>query len=162
MFSEVEGSSESVVEPWFKPLAYAVVLLRREGYPCVFHPDYYGAEYEDLGRDEKPHRIVMPSHRFLIDRFLQARRGYAWGPQVDYLDHWNRVGWVRLGDERHPKAMAVLMSDGQEGTKWMEVARPNGTFHDLTGHVPEPVVANEAGWGEFRCRGGSVSVWVEQ
>jgi len=24
---------ESVVESWFKPLAYAIILLRREGYP---------------------------------------------------------------------------------------------------------------------------------
>ena len=40
---------ESTVEPWFKPLAYAIILLRQEGYPCVFHPDYYGAEYEDSG-----------------------------------------------------------------------------------------------------------------
>lgn len=153
---------ESVVEPWFKPLAYALVLLRREGYPCVFYADYHGAEYEDLGRDGNPHRIVMPSHRWLIDKFLRARRHYAWGPQVDYLDHWNRVGWVRLGDERHPKAMAVLMSDGHEGSKWMEAGRANARFTDLTGHVKEPVVTNDAGWGEFRCNGGSVSVWVQE
>jgi alpha-amylase len=152
---------ESVVEPWFKPLAYALILLRREGYPCVFYPDYYGAEYEDYGRDGNKYRIVMPSHRFLIDKFLHARKHYAWGPQIDYLDHWNRVGWVRLGDDHHKKAMAVLMSDGQEGTKWMEVGRTNTRFTDLTEHVKEPVVTNDAGWGEFRCNGGSVSVWVQ-
>ncbi|MFM6455838.1 MAG: alpha-amylase family glycosyl hydrolase, partial [Planktothrix sp.] len=28
---------ESVVEPWFKPLAYAIILLRQEGYPCIFY-----------------------------------------------------------------------------------------------------------------------------
>jgi alpha-amylase len=154
-------SLESVVEPWFKPLAYALILLRREGYPCVFYPDYYGADYEDYGRDGNRYPIVMPSHRFLIDKFLHARAHYAWGPQIDYLDHWNRVGWVRLGDDRHKKAMAVLMSDGQEGTKWMEVGRTNARFSDLTGHVTEPVVTNDAGWGEFRCNGGSVSVWVQ-
>ncbi len=153
---------ESVVEPWFKPLAYALILLRREGYPCVFWADYHGAEYEDLGRDGNRHRIVMPSHRWLIDKFLHARRQYAWGPQVDYLDHWNRVGWVRLGDERHPKAMAVLMSDGHEGSKWMEAGRANARFTDLAEHVKEPVVTNDAGWGEFRCNGGSVSVWVQE
>jgi len=153
---------ESTVEPWFKPLAYAIILLRREGYPCVFYADYYGAEYEDVGRDGNQYRIVMPSHRWLIDKFLYARQRYGWGPQVDYLDHWNRIGWVRLGDAEHPKAMAVLMSDGQEGTKWMEVARPNARFVDLAEHVKEPVITNDAGWGEFRCSGGSVSVWVEQ
>ena len=55
---------ESVVEPWFKPLAYALILLRREGYPCVFQADYDGAEYEDYGKDGNKHRIVMPSHRW--------------------------------------------------------------------------------------------------
>ena len=152
---------ESVVEPWFKPLAYAAILLRREGYPCIFHADYYGAEYEDVGRDGNHHKIVMPSHRTLIDIFLHARKHYAHGPQYDYFDHWNRVGWTRLGNAEHPKAMAVLMSDGQEGPKMMEVGRRNASFTDLTGHVRDKVVTNDQGWGEFRCNGGSVSVWVE-
>ncbi len=153
---------ESVVEPWFKPLAYALILLRREGYPCVFYPDYYGVEYEDRGRDGNLHRIVMPSHRFLIDKFLYARKHYAYGPQLDYFDHWNRIGWTRHGDEEHPKAMAVLLSDGPEGVKWMDVARVHRRFIDITGHITEPVVSNEDGWGEFRCRSASVSVWVEE
>jgi alpha-amylase len=153
---------ESTVEPWFKPLAYAMILLRQEGYPCLFYPDYYGAEYEDQGRDGKRHRVVLPSHRWLIDKFLHARRRYAWGPQYDYLEHWNRVGWTRLGDAAHPKAMAVLMSDGPGGTKWMEVGKPRARFADLTEHVREPVETNEHGWGEFCCNGGSVSVWVQE
>src|SRR5580765_9676 len=51
---------ESYVEPWFKPLAYAIILLRAEGYPCVFLADYDGADYEDKGI-----RITLPSHKFL-------------------------------------------------------------------------------------------------
>ena len=43
-----------MVEPWFKPLAYALILLRREGYPCIFYADYYGAEYEDWGQTAAP------------------------------------------------------------------------------------------------------------
>ena len=35
---------ESVVEPWFKPLAYALILLQRDGYPCIFYADYFGVE----------------------------------------------------------------------------------------------------------------------
>lgn len=156
-------SLESVVEPWFVPLAYAAILLRRDGYPCLFHPDYYGAEYEDTGRDGNRHRVVMPSNRLLLDVFLNARKEYGHGEQVDYFDHWNRIGWVRLGDAAHPKAMAVLMSDGPEGTKWMGTGRPEGTrFRDVTGHVAEPVAVNADGFGEFRCRGGSVSVWVQE
>jgi alpha-amylase len=44
----------------------------------------------------------------------------------------------------------------------MEVGRPHTTFVDLTGHVHEPITTNEHGWAEWRCNGGSVSVWVEQ
>lgn len=153
---------ESVVESWFKPLAYAVILLRREGYPCIFSADYFGAEYEDIGRDGERHKISMPSHRSLIDIFLKARKEYAHGSQNDYFDHWNRIGWTRLGDAEHPKAMAVLMSDGPDGTKWMEVGRRNAAFVDLTGHVDGRIITNADGWGEFRCAGGSVSVWVEE
>jgi len=153
---------ESVVEPWFKPLAYAFILLRAEGYPCVFYPDYYGAEYEDTGKDGGRYRIIMPSHKFLLDIFLKARRLYAYGPQYDYLDHYNCIGWTRLGDENHPKSLAVLMSDGPPGSKWMEVGKPGAGFTDLTGHVKEPVRANSDGWAEFFCNGGSVSVWLQE
>ena len=34
--SQVGGVLESYVEDWFKPLAYAVILLREQGYPCLF------------------------------------------------------------------------------------------------------------------------------
>jgi len=152
---------ESVVEPWFKPLAYAIILLRQEGYPCVFHADYYGAEYEDWGKDGNRYNIFMPSHRWIIDKLLYARKHYAYGPQYNYLDHWNTIGWTRLGDADHPQGMAVIMSDGSEGSKWMEVGKPNTKFIDLTEHIKEPVYTNEWGWGEFRCLGGSVSVWVQ-
>lgn len=150
-------SLESVVESWFKPLAYAIILLRREGYPCVFYADYYGAHYKDKG-----HEIWLHSHRWLIDKFLHARQNYAYGNQYDYFDDQNIIGWTRLGNSEHPKAMAVLMSDGPAGSKWMEVGKRNAIFHDLTEHIKEPVHTNGDGWGEFRCNGGSVSVWLEQ
>jgi alpha-amylase len=150
-------SLESVVESWFKPLAYAIILLRREGYPCVFYADYYGAHYKDKG-----HEIWLDSHRWLIDKFLHARQNYAYGNQYDYFDDQNIIGWTRLGNQEHPKAMAVLMSDGPGGSKWMEVGKRNAIFHDLTEHIKEPVNTNGDGWGEFRCNGGSVSVWLEQ
>jgi alpha-amylase len=151
---------ESVVEPWFKPLAYALILLRREGYPCVFHADYYGAEYDDRGQDGNLYHVAMPSHRFLLDHFLMARREYAYGPQYDYFDHPTTIGWTRLGDSEHPAGLAVLMSNGDAGFKWMEAGQSGMVYRDITGHLSETVITNEHGWGEFHCRGGSVSVWV--
>ncbi|MGL5081065.1 MAG: alpha-amylase [Microcoleaceae cyanobacterium] len=153
---------ESVVEPWFKPLAYAIILLRREGYPCVFYPDYFGAHYRDRGRDGNDYDIFMDSHKTIIDKFLIARRNFAFGDQYDYFDHEDVIGWTRIGTEEHPLAMAVILSDGPNGSKWMEVRKPNTTFRDLTGNIPETLVTNEQGWAEFRCNGGSVSVWVEE
>ncbi|NJK99652.1 MAG: alpha-amylase [Spirulinaceae cyanobacterium RM2_2_10] len=155
-------SLEAVVEPWFKPLAYAIILLREQGYPCVFYADYYGAHYRDRGRDGNEYEIWLDSHRWIIDRLLFARQHFAYGPQYDYIDHFNTIGWTRLGSAQHPYALAVLLSDGPAGHKWMEVGKPNTDFYDITGHIPEPIHTNAYGWAEFRCRGGSVSVWVEQ
>ena len=32
--------TERSIQDWFKPLAYALILLREQGYPCVFYGDY--------------------------------------------------------------------------------------------------------------------------
>jgi alpha-amylase len=103
----------------------------------------------------------MDSHREILDRLLKARQHFAYGPQYDYFDHPNQIGWTRLGTEDNPRAMAVMLSNGPGGGKWMEVGRPNTTFYDLTGHIPDTITTNDDGWAEFRCNGGSVSVWVE-
>lgn len=155
-------SLESIVEPWFKPLAYALILLRRDGYPCIFYGDYYGAHYKDYGKDGNEYEIWMDSHRFLIDKFLHARKTYAFGEQYDYFDHANAIGWTRLGNDEHPGGMAVVLSNGSDGTKYMEVKQPNRTYIDITEHIAEPIVTNDEGWAEFRCNAGSVSVWVPQ
>ncbi|MEO0520252.1 MAG: alpha-amylase [Cyanobacteria bacterium P01_A01_bin.116] len=155
-------SLESVVEPWFKPLAYALILMRKDGYPCVFYADYYGAHYKDNGTDGGEYEIWLDSHQWLIDKFLEARRQYAYGDQYDYFDHANTIGWTRLGTEDFPGGLAVVMSNGNEGTKWMEVGQANRTYVDLTEHIDEPITTNDEGWADFRCPAGSVSVWVPQ
>lgn len=151
---------ESVVEPWFKPLAYATILLRRGGYPCIFYPDYYGAEYKGVGKDGNEYDINMPSHKWLIDRFLGARRSHSFGEQKDYFDHPNCIGWTRTGNTEHPGGMAVLLSNDADCSKSMSTGSAGMTYGDITEHIKETVTTNGDGWGEFRCRGGSVSVWV--
>ncbi|MGD1856852.1 MAG: alpha-amylase [Leptolyngbyaceae cyanobacterium] len=153
-------SLESVVEPWFKPLAYAMILLRSGGYPCIFYADYYGAHYTDSSDDGNEYEIWLDSHRWMIDKFLHARHTYAYGKQYDYFDHPNTVGWTRLGDSEHPGGMAVVLTNGDQGQKWMETGQPNQTYIDITEHVDTPVTTNEEGWGDFSCMAGSVSVWV--
>ncbi|MFK8183388.1 MAG: alpha-amylase [Phormidesmis sp.] len=153
-------SLESVVEAWFKPLAYALILLRKDGYPCLFYADYYGAHYTDKGTDGGDYEIWLDSHRWIIDKFLEARRNYAFGDQYDYFDHPNTVGWTRLGTEQLPGGMAVVISNGDAGSKWMEIGQPNRTYKDITEHVSEPITTNAEGWADFTCSAGSVSVWV--
>ncbi len=139
---------EHPIQDWFKPLAYALILLRGEGYPCLFYPDYYGAP----GRQ---------SHRTVLDQLLAVRRDHAYGEQRDYFDDGNVVGWTRLGDAEHPRAIAVVLSDGPGGSKSMFVNRPGARFRDSLGNVADTVTVGGDGNGQFRCNGGSVSVWVE-
>jgi alpha-amylase len=148
---------ESTVEPWFKPHAYALILLRRDGYPCIFWADYFGSTYQDKGRD-----VRLYSHQYLIDKFLYARKAFGYGDQHDYLDHPNTIGWVRTGSQQHPGAMAVLLTNGSDGSKWMNVYRAGARFYDITGHFAEKVVTNADGWGNFKCPAGNVSVWLQE
>jgi alpha-amylase len=144
---------ESWVMDWFKPLAYALILLRGDGYPCVFYGDYFGNPGDGHGN----YKLV--SHRKLIDDFLQARAKHMHGEQHDYFDHPTCVGWLWTGDAAHPITLAVVMSTADAGTKRMKTMQPCKTFRDLTGHWPEPVTADETGEAEFRCPPGKVSVW---
>lgn len=153
---------ESPVEAWFKPLAYALILLRAEGYPCIFYPDYYGAEYRDYGADGTLKTVELTSHRYLIDRMLLARKHFAYGDQIDYFDDHNIIGWTRLGTELHPHGLAVVMSDGPGGEKTMKTCKAETTFVDLTQHCHESVSTNAEGWGCFPCQGGSISIWIPE
>ncbi len=151
---------ESVVEPWFKPIAYALILLRRDGYPCVFYADYFGATYCDAGSDGNMHEVSIPSHQQTLDVFLALRRNAAYGEQCDYFDHPNCIGWTRAGDADHPGGFAVVVSNGDSGTKRMHVASPNTQYADITGHLKASITTDAEGWAEFLCAPGSVSVWT--
>lgn len=153
-------SLESVVEPWFKPLAYALILLRRDGYPCIFFADFYGAHYTDKGPDGQDHEVWMDSHQFLIERYLEARHRWGYGEQFDYFEDANCIGWTRLGDDEHAGGMAVVISNGEGGVRPMELRQPKRRYVDITGHIEDTVESGDDGWGNFPCPSGSVSVWV--
>ena len=153
---------ESAVQDWFKPMAYAFILLRQEGYPNVFHADYYGANYTTSDNGCNNTTITIASHKAAIDKLLDARKNYAYGSQIDYLDHHDVIGWTRSGNAEHPEAMAVIMTDNASSSKWMNVNRANKTFKDVTGNRTDTITSNGDGWANFPVNGGSYSVWVEQ
>lgn len=157
-------SLEAPVDPWFKPIAYALILLREKGYPCIFHPDLYSAEYIDKGQDGNDHHIIMPALASL-PLFCRIRKEASYGIQHDYFDHSNCVGWTREGEDDLPlSGCAVVISNGEPGNKRMFIGKRHAGkyFLDALKHEMQEILVDENGEAEFYCPGGSVSVWVEK
>jgi len=145
---------ESWVQDWFKPLAYALILLRQDGYPCIFYGDYYGISGDN----------PIPGKKEILDKLLSARLHHAYGEQVDYFDHPNTIGWVRLGDEAHENSgLACVITNGDEDTKRMCLGDRNAgtSWREVTGAFPDAITLDEGGWADFPCHAGSLSVWVK-
>lgn len=144
----------SWVQDWFKPIAYALILLRKQGYPCIFYGDYYGIPYQNIS-----------SKKEILEKLIKARKYFAYGNQNDYFDDQNIIGWTLEGDYEHSDSgMAVILSNGNSGNKIMNVGpRLAGSIlYDYTGNVQEQVYVDKEGNGIFYCNGGSVSVWVKK
>ncbi len=140
---------QSPVAQWMKPLAYAIILLQEKGIPCVFYGDYYGI----------PHDGIEPVKE--LDTLLGLRRDMAYGPEHDYYDDDNIVGFTREGEDSS-QGLAVIMSDGPGGTKTMYVGKAHAgqTFQDVLGRCSGQAVIDEQGNGTFETIGGNVSVWT--
>lgn len=144
---------ESTVEEWFKPAAYALILLREDGLPCLFYGDYYGIEGE----------FAQESFQEVLDTLLYARKELAYGEQKDYFDDPNCIGWTRSGNEGGTP-LAVTTSNDVANSKTMEIGSDwaGQTFHDILGNCSDTVTIDEDGWGDFPVSEKSVSVWTIQ
>jgi len=154
-------SLESTVDYWFKPLAYAIILLRQQGTPLVFYPCLYGVSYTDK-KDEVQLDIHLEKVHEL-EQLLHVRKQLAYGNQNEYFDHPNVIGWTREGiDEIANSGCAVLLSNGDDGEKIMHMGihHANKIFVDCCGHVNEQVTTDNDGNGLFFVKGGKVSVWI--
>ncbi|ALC82883.1 MULTISPECIES: alpha-amylase [Bacillus] len=151
--SQPNESLESWVEDWFKQSAYALILLRQDGYPCVFYGDYFG-----IGGEEQ-----VDGKKEAIDPLLYARYHKAYGEQTDYFDHPNTIGWVRHG---HPEILhsgcAVVISNGKDGQKRMYVGeeRAGEVWVDFTRTRSDQITIQEDGTAVFPVNEKSVSVWA--
>jgi alpha-amylase len=150
---------ESTVKDWFKPLAYAIILLSENAYPCVFYPDLFGAEYTDA-KDGKEIKIVMPAIE-VLPALLKARQQFAYGDEIRYFDHPDCIAWVRKGDVEHSGCVTIL-SNNQEGFKEMELGKEYAqtTFKDFLGQRDDKITTDENGKAVFTVNARSVSVWV--
>ena len=144
---------ESFVDRWFKPAAYSIILLRNEGYPTVFYGDFYGIPYSNIEPIEE------------LKTIIQLRKEKAYGEQYDYFDNQNYIGWTREGDGEHIKSgLAVTISNSFDGEKRMYVGSKfaGKRFIDVFGNFEEKVIIDEEGYGVFKVKGKSVSIWVEE
>lgn len=143
--TQIGQSLQSWIEDWFKPIAYALILLREAGYPCIFYGDYYGLkgyEYKGIAQD--------------LERLLYLRKQWAYGQQTDYFDKSDVIGWTR------EKGLAVLISIGNADIKKMYVGQKYAgmIFYDYMENILEDVKIDEEGFGLFKVNGGSLSVYV--
>ncbi|KAL2818360.1 glycoside hydrolase superfamily [Aspergillus granulosus] len=148
-------SLETPIAPFFKPLAYALILLRDKGQPCLFYGDLYG-----IGASNK--HSSVPSYACKLATLTQARKLYANGAQRDYFDKPNCIGFIRYGNARHPFGLACVMSNAGPSRKRMYVgwAHAGEQWTDILNGRTESIKINRKGYGVFPVAAYSVSVWV--
>ncbi|KAJ9603322.1 hypothetical protein H2200_012100 [Cladophialophora chaetospira] len=147
---------ETPIEGFFKPLAYSLILLRQQGYPCIFYGDLYGMK----GENPEP-----PSCGEKLPHLILARKLFAYGDQEDYIDDDpNCYAFVRRGTDDRKSGLACIMSNASPKTRKMAVGKEHSgeIWTDLLGWQNEEVKIDEEGYGEFMCSGTSVSVWVNR
>lgn len=151
--SQPGQSLESWIQDWFKEIAYALILLRKDGYPCVFAGDYYGLQGN----------VKTEPKKEIIDKLLDARHKYSYGEQDEYFDNPQVVGWVRRTDAEH-SSLAVLISIGDMAEKEMFVGEEEKgkTYIDLSGKNTNEVLIDENGSGMFEVGPGAVTYWVDK
>ncbi|KAI0956156.1 hypothetical protein AcV7_006632 [Taiwanofungus camphoratus] len=156
--TQIGQALESWVGSNFKLQAYALILLRGEGHPCVFYGDLYPNQecYDD--------RIAHG-----LRRLLHARRKFAYGMRTDYFQDRNCIGFVRLGSSSHGGCAVVISNatyrnemKGPMHTIRMNVGENNGglSFHAFM-EPSEQIDISADGWGHFTCLPGRVQVWVK-
>lgn len=149
--TQPEQSLQSYVERWFKLSAYSIILLRDEGYPCVFYGDFYGIKHNNIEKIEG------------LKEMITIRKDKAYGRQNDYFDNASCIGWTREGDEDHIKSgVAVLISNKFDSEKRMYIGKHlvGEEFIDVIGNCEEKVIVDEEGYGIFKVKAKSVSVWI--
>lgn len=152
--SEPGQALESTIDDWFKEIAYGIILLRKDGYPCLFYGDYYGINGD----------YNIESKREMIDPLALIRKKYSYGDQDDYFNEQYLIGWLRHGTEEFPHKLAVVVSIKEKRSIKMffgdsEVGK---VYVDALGYVEEKVTIDDEGYGEVSAQPGKISCWLEE
>ncbi len=147
--TEPGQSLESFVKDWFKPMAYALILLRIDGLPCVFYGDLFGIPAKGIAPIEK------------LRTLMRLRYLCAYGTQHDYFESTS-AGWTREGVQEYPESgLAVLFSTGGHVERRMYVSQRHAgkTFVDALGSGAT-VVIDANGCGVFHVGGGTIAAYA--
>jgi alpha-amylase len=128
-----------------KMLAYAYILTREKGYPCVFYKDYYNY---NLGTQ--------------ISRLMQIRKANAYGSAYEYtsVDDADYYAYSRAGDSTHKGLMMILNDGSSARTKGITSPFKIATLTDKTGNYSGTITTDANGYGNFPVQARSYSVWV--
>lgn len=148
--TQIGQALQTVVADWFKPMAYACILLREEGYPCIFYGDYYGID-----------KYKTKAFKEIIDKMLDIRKTKMSGKRHDYLDDRDIIGWTYEG-LKDDEGFAVILDDGPGGMKVMDLGKRNAnkTFIDISGNSDHEVTTDIEGRATFSVEGGNFGIYV--
>lgn len=153
--SQPSQSLSSWVEPWFKPLAYTLILMREEGYPCVFYGDYEGIQGD----------YPVDGQKEWLSRILKARKQFTYGQRDEYFDDPNLIGWVYHGDTTHPGQSISIINNSPESKTLIVFCgqqHHQKVYYDLLLGNEGGVVIDEQGYGHFEVNGQSAAIWVSE
>lgn len=151
----VGQSLQSWVGHNFKLHAYALILLRGPGYPCVFYGDTYP--------NEEGYSAETASS---VTRLLEARKRFAYGPTLDFFQHRNCIGFARQGDAGHEGCVVVLNNSDPGKGKSLAISIRVGKDQANSTYVSfldsgSSVDIDADGVGSFACLNGAVDVWTK-
>lgn len=138
---------ESWIPAWFKPQAYALILLRYQPCPCVFYGDLYGLADGSAG--------PVP---WLWD-MVWIRRNLLGNDLTDFwTDDGQMLAWLVKG--RSPVFVILTEADWKQYTL-TDPELAGITFLDITdpGHK---VTMSSSGAGTFTCRPGQPGIYVRE
>ena len=131
--------------------AYAYILTREHGIPCVFWKDYYVWGLKDK-----------------LNKLIAARQKFAYGPGYETnTNDYNTYSYIREGSSEVPNSGLVMMITQSEDegviTKEINSCQPNTTFYDYTGNISSEVRTDDHGVGKFKVQANASqgwSIWV--
>lgn len=149
--TQKDQSLESRLKPWFRPIAYSLILLRNEGYPCVFYGDLQNYDVDGNWLEN------------ILKKLIYLRKTKSYQNQTDYFDNPNILSWVRY-DEDNQNAMVVVITNSEDSSIDINLGDnyKDKKFYDYLGHNDTIVEIDENGNANFPVSARSVSVYIIQ